>query len=159
MAPFTKGKRKDEEEIYVNAQQISKGEFWQIPLPFTDFLVSIILLGSSLLPASPLIQYFSLPCLQFSGLLQVLGNAISIPVPYPNIFYCHSSSLLLFVSFFWSPASGTLLLTLHFRVQLLTLHFWSPAFLVSHFQSHASGLLLLVFYFWSPPFDFLVLVS
>ena len=80
----------------VNAQQISKGEFWQIPLPFTDFLVSIILLGSSLLPASPLFQYFSLPCLQFSGLLQVLGNAISIPVPNANIFYCRSSSLLLF---------------------------------------------------------------
>ena len=58
MAPFTIGKRKDEEEIYVNAQQISKGEFWQIPLPFTDFLVSVILLAFNFPTFSDLLDIF-----------------------------------------------------------------------------------------------------
>jgi hypothetical protein len=116
MAPSTKGKRKDEEEIYINAQKISKGEFWQIPLPFTDFLVSVILLGSSSLPVSLLFQHFSLPSLQVSGLLQVPGNPTSIPTFFdfyssfpipashfqPTGFLCPAFSHRLFVSFFCS---------------------------------------------------------
>ena len=148
MAPFTKGKRKDEEEIYVNAQQISKGEFWQIPLPFTDFLVSVILLGSSSLPVSLLFQHFSLPSLQVSvsGLLEVLGNPTSILTPYPTFFDCYSS--LPIPASYFQPAGSCLPLSatgflfpssVHFRVQFLTLHF----------RSHASGVGLLVFMSWS----------
>ena len=163
MAPFTIGKRKDEEEIYVNAQQISKGEFWQIPPPFTDFLVSVILLVSNF-HIFQVFWKFSLSLLFFSRLqchkqfnlysrffltlccFLFKSSNSSIPLP-ACLFSSPIFSLMLLVPYFWLSTSES-------SFWLSTFDQGIPCFWLSSGVS-TSGLL----FFWSQTSNLMLLVS